>query len=118
MSVTASLLALAAALTSGEPAGSVAPVQPGSTASPSGAPQMGAPVSTDDLLLLVVQLDRMTISEALTAYGDPQDPLLPLGELSRLLELPLEVDVSNGVVSGRIGESQRPITIDLRSGQA
>lgn len=118
MSVTASLLALAAALTSGEPAGSVAPVQPGSAATPSGAPQMGAPVSTDDLLLLVVQLDRMTISEALTAYGDPQDPLLPLGELSRLLELPLDVDVSNGVVSGRIGESQRPITIDLRSGQA
>ena len=80
-------------------------------------PAFGAATS-DDLLLLSVQLDRMTISEALTAYGDPADPLLPLGELSRLLELPLDVDVSNGVVSGRIGESQRPITIDLKSGQA
>ena len=49
---------------------------------------------------------------------DPADPLLPLGELSRLLELPLDLDVANGVASGRIGESQRPITIDLKSGQA
>ena len=70
------------------------------------------------MLLFSVQLDGATISEALTGYGDPADPLLPLGELSRLLELPLDLDVANGVASGRIGESQRPITIDLKSGQA
>lgn len=118
MSITASLLALAAALTSGEPAGPGAPAQPISEATDGSAQHTAAPASTNDLLLLVVQLDRMTISEALTAYGDPADPLLPLGEISRLLELPLDVDVSSGVVSGRIGESQRPITIDLKSGQA
>lgn len=75
-------------------------------------------VTDEELLLYSVQLDGTTISEALTAYGDPTDPLLPLGELSRLLELPLDIDVANGVASGRIGEGQRPITIDLKSGQA
>lgn len=122
MTIAASLLALTTALTGSASEGSVAPAQPAVTPDEAGvrhlpAPAFGADFSKD-LLLLVVQLDRMTISEALTAYGDPADPLLPLGELSRLLELPLDVDVSNGVVSGRIGESQRPITIDLKSGQA
>ncbi len=111
MAYASTLLALAAALTSGGPEGPVAPVQPVE------APATVA-ATRDLLLLLSVQLDGATISEALTAYGDPQDPLLPLGELSRLLELPLDVDASNGVASGRIGESQRPITIDLKSGQA
>lgn len=106
-----SLLALATALTSGVPEGPVAPAQPAEVSVP-------AEAVADQLLLLSVQLDGATIADALAAYGDPQDPLLPLGELSRLLELPLDVDVGQGVVSGRIGESQRPITIDLRSGQA
>lgn len=126
MTIAASLLALATATTSGGPEGPVAPVQPAAAPADTAARQLPVPAfgpafgaaTSDDLLLLSVQLDRMTISEAMTAYGDPADPLLPLGELSRLLELPLDVDVSNGVVSGRIGESQRPITIDLKSGQA
>lgn len=111
MGLATSLLALATALTSGVPEGPVAPAQPAEASVP-------AEVAADQLLLLSVQLDGATIADALAAYGDPQDPLLPLGELSRLLELPLDVDVGQGVVSGRIGESQRPITIDLRSGQA
>lgn len=111
MSLTASLLALATAMTSGGPEG---PVAPAANAEVAGQAMSAA----DSLLLLSVQLDGSTISEALTAYGDPADPLLPLGELSRLLELPLDVDVANGVVSGRIGENQRPITIDLKSGHA
>ncbi len=111
MGLATSLLALATALSGGGPEGPVAPVQPTEAAA-------SAPVTADQLLLLSVQLDGATIADALAAYGDPQDPLLPLGELSRLLELPLDVDVGQGVVSGRIGEGQRPITIDLRSGQA
>lgn len=105
------IVALAATLPGSSPAGPVASLQPafgGQTAD----------AQAPDLLLLSVQLDGATISEALTAYGDPADPLVPLGELARLLELPLDIDVRNGVASGRIGESQRPITVDLKSGQA
>ena len=116
MTATLAILALAAA-NSSAPAGPAAPVQapdPVVGSSALGTTQ----AANEDLLLFSVQLDGTTISEALTAYGDPADPLLPLGELTRLLELPLDIDVANGVASGRIGEGQRPITIDLRSGQA
>lgn len=116
MALLQALMALAAGL-HGAPEGPVAPAQP-MAAEAGGSPGADAPANRDDLLLFSVQLDGATISEALTGYGDPADPLLPLGELSRLLELPLDLDVANGVASGRIGESQRPITIDLKSGQA
>ncbi|AXU18223.1 hypothetical protein C7W88_02930 [Novosphingobium sp. THN1] len=116
MTATLAILALAAA-NSSAPAGPAAPVQaPDSLV---GSSALGTTqAANEDLLLFSVQLDGTTISEALTAYGDPADPLLPLGELTRLLELPLDIDVANGVASGRIGEGQRPITIDLRSAQA
>lgn len=116
MTATLAILALAAA-TSSAPAGPAAPVR--ANAASAGAPMLGTTqADREDLLLFSVQLNGTTISEALTAYGDPTDPLLPLGELTRLLELPLDIDVANGVASGRIGEGQRPITIDLKSGQA
>ena len=75
-------------------------------------------VDSDELLLFAVQLDNSTLTESLTAYGDPSDPLVPVGELSRLLDLALDIQPRNGLITGRIGESQRPITIDLTSGQA
>lgn len=110
----AAILALAGAATSVAPEGPAAPAKAADVPIRFGAQEDYA----DQLLLLSVQLDGATISEALTAYGDAADPMLPLGELSRLLELPLDIDVGNGVASGRIGESQRPLTIDLKSGQA
>lgn len=120
MLTTLGILALAAAGNSGAPEGPVAPAQSAEPAREAGSAASALPVPAfgNDLLLFSVQLDGTTISEALTAYGDPADPLLPLGELSRLLEIPLDIDVGNGVASGRIGEGQRPITIDLKSGQA
>lgn len=72
----------------------------------------------DELLLFAVQLDNTTLTEALTAYGDPADPLIPIGELARLLDLDLQVRPGEAIASGRLGESQRPITIDLAAGIA
>lgn len=124
MHMAPAMMALAAVASSGAPEGPVASTQPVAVQAEAArtalaAPPVGANDATPpELLLLSVQLDGTTISDALTAYGDAHDPLLPLGELSRLLELPLDVDVGQGVVSGRLGESQKPITIDLRSGQA
>jgi hypothetical protein len=67
----------------------------------------------DTLLLLMVQLDELTLSDGLAAYGQPEDPLLPLGELSRLLELDVDVSPSDGRVTGRLGEARRALLIDL-----
>lgn len=77
-----------------------------------------AAVDTDQLLLFAVQLDNATLTESLTAYGDPADPLVPLGELARLLDLPLDVQPGAGLVTGRLGENQRAITVDLAAHKA
>ena len=65
-----------------------------------------------------MQLGGTTLTESLSAYGDATDPLLPLGELSRLLEINLDVQPARGTVTGRLGENQRSITIDLAAGKA
>lgn len=86
-------------------------------AAASEAPQ-GSFAGEADLLLFEVQLQGTTLSESLSAYGNPADPLLPLGELSRLLEINLDVQPSRGLITGRLGENQRSITIDLAAGKA
>lgn len=75
-----------------------------------------AAIREEDLLLLSTDLDGLTITDALPAYGEPDDPLLPLGELVRLLDLNVTVSPSDGKVLGRIGQVERPITIDLATG--
>ena len=67
------------------------------------------------LLLFAVQLRQTTLSESLISYGEPEDPLLPLGELSRLLELAVDVNPPEGRASGVIGQSQRTLVVDFKS---
>jgi hypothetical protein len=75
-----------------------------------------AEIREEDLLLLSTDLDGLTITDALPAYGEPTDPLLPLGELARLLDLNVTVSPPDGKILGRIGQAERPITIDLENG--
>jgi len=75
-------------------------------------------VTDDDLLLLAVDLDQLTLTETLGAHGAPDDPLLPVGELSRLLDLDVDVYPSEQRIVGRIGDERRSIFVDLRRGLA
>jgi hypothetical protein len=70
------------------------------------------------LLLLLVQLDNLTLTDGLTAYGSADDPLLPVGELSRLLELDVDVSPTDGRVTGAIGEARRALLIDILTNTA
>ena len=70
------------------------------------------------LLLLLVQLDDLTLSEGMAAYGSADDPLLPVGELSRLLELDIDVSPSEGRIIGRLGEARRSLVVDLATNTA
>lgn len=76
-----------------------------------------AAVQRGDLLLVALQFEGTTLSEALTAYGDPADPLLPVGEIARMLELDVQLQPGIGRATGRLGETLRPLTIDLASGE-
>jgi hypothetical protein len=83
------------------------------------APISSGPIAhlrEDDLLLYAVDLDGLTLTDSLAAYGDPDDPLIPMGELSRLLDLDVTVSPGSRKITGRIGEAQRPLTIDLANG--
>lgn len=92
-----------------------APPPPGPPASEAEAP---AQLLDEELILFAVQLDRATLTESLTAYGDPSNPLIALDELARLLALDLEVYPGEGRVTGRLGEEQRALTIDIGAGLA
>jgi hypothetical protein len=80
-------------------------------------PRFPAP-DPQTLLLLLVQLDNLTLTDGLTAYGSPDDPLLPVGELSRLLELDVEVSPTDGRVTGSLGEARRALLIDFLTNTA
>ncbi|HEY0627689.1 MAG TPA: hypothetical protein VGD10_13310 [Allosphingosinicella sp.] len=75
-------------------------------------------MSEEELILFAVKLDNLTLTETLTSYGDPQDPLLPVGELARLLDLDISVFPPEQRVTGRLGEEARALTVDLRLGLA
>jgi len=79
------------------------------------APAYKGVIREEDLLLFAVQLDGNTLTDGLAAYGSPDDPLLPLGELARLLDLNLDVSPASRRITGRLGEAQRSVTIDLDS---
>ena len=95
------------------PAGSIAARQP--VVSP-GTDQPAAAssyLSEKDLLLFSLDLDQLTLTETLTAYGDPSDPLLPVGELARLLDLDLDVFPADRRITGTLGEARQTLTIDF-----
>lgn len=70
----------------------------------------------EELLLFAVQLETFALTDGLTAFGEPTDPYLPIGELSRLLDLNIEVDAAAARVTGALGRDRRPVLLDLRSG--
>ncbi|MBT2188323.1 hypothetical protein [Sphingobium nicotianae] len=65
------------------------------------------------MLLYAVSLDRLTLTDSMIAYGDPADPLLPVGELARLLDLDLTVLPSDRRITGTLGEERRAVTLDF-----
>jgi hypothetical protein len=96
---------------------------PAGVAPPAAPPPLAADVHAADavaldpagLLLFSVSLDGLTLSEAMGAYGDVDDPLAPTGELTRLLEADVDVLPAEQRIVGRIGEARRPLLVDLKA---
>ena len=70
------------------------------------------------LLLFSVFLDDLTLSDGLGAYGSPEDPLIPVGELARLLEADVDVLPAERRIVGRLGPARRSLVVDLKAGLA
>ena len=100
------------------PGGSLAAPPPNASSVAERPADAGAYLDERDLLLFSLDLDQLTLTDTLTAYGDPADPLLPVGELARLLDLDLNVSPSDRRITGTLGEARRSVTIDLGAGVA
>ncbi|HEY8876423.1 MAG TPA: carboxypeptidase-like regulatory domain-containing protein [Roseateles sp.] len=72
-------------------------------AAPPPPPRKGpARIDENNLLVLEVMLDGQVISDSFSAYQDGTQTLLPLGELSRLLTLAIQVQAGRGSAEGRL----------------
>ena len=65
-------------------------------------------------LLLEVRLDQHLLSDAVQAYQQGEDVLLPLGELARLLTIAIRTNAPEAQASGYILDQQRGFRLDLR----
>jgi hypothetical protein len=78
---------------------------------PPAAPYVVRPDS--ELLLLALRLQGETLSEAMPAYPTRAGALLPFGEVCRLLDLAIEVDVTRGSASGFVVMPGRRFLVDV-----
>lgn len=77
-----------------------------------------ATIDPAGLLLFAVTLDDLSLSDGMSAYGEAKDPLLPVGELTRLLEMDVTVQPSDRRIVGSLGEARRSLLVDLDAGVA
>jgi hypothetical protein len=98
---------------------SAAEVQAPSAPPPASAPAPALAATTIDpanLLLFSLSLDDITLSDGLSAYGKADDPLIPIGEVMRLLQMDVDVYPSDKRIVGRLGEARRSLLVDLNAG--
>lgn len=73
-------------------------------------------INDENLLLIEVTLDQLSITDALAAYDSPDGLLIPVGELSRLLDVDLTVQLGERRIVGTIGEARRAVLVDKDNG--
>ncbi len=85
-----------------------------------GAPSAANPVSnqpafltSDDLLIFEVDADGRTLSDGFSAYSSRAGLFIPLGELSRLLDLAITVNPASQRAEGWILSPSRTLSVDL-----
>lgn len=96
----------------------VPPIEPAQLSAKAPQPIRAPAFGNEDLVLFAVELDALTLTDSLAAYGDPADPYLPLAEIARLLDLDIDVAPAERRVTGRVGEAASGLIIDLDSATA
>jgi len=86
---------------------------------PPAPPETPLALRDEDLLLVELRVDRLSVTDSLPVYQTPTgEVLVPLGEMARLLDLDLVVSPSERRITGTIGESRRSLVIDVASDTA
>jgi len=68
----------------------------------------------DDELILQLRVASTSATETIIAYGTRSGVYLPLGEMARLLDLPIQVSDDGHYASGWFLSEERTLTVDLR----
>jgi hypothetical protein len=75
-------------------------------------------LTADDLLIFEVDADGGTLSDGFSAYSSRAGLFIPLGELSRLLDLSITIDPASRRAEGWILSPSRTLSVDLAKGEA
>lgn len=75
----------------------------------------GTPTSLSDdfMLICIVRLGGASLESNLVTYTAPPGLFLPLGELSRSLELGITVDAAKGSGTGHVANPSQPFRLDM-----
>lgn len=79
-------------------------------------PNPSALINENNLLLVEVILDQLSITDSLPAYDSPDGLLIPIGELSRLLDVDLTIFPADRRITGSIGQARKPLLVDIPTG--
>jgi len=75
-----------------------------------------APFTLDDELILEFRTGQGEMAQTITAYGNRAETYLPLGEISRLLDLAIVVSDDGRYASGWVLDDQQVVALNLRAG--
>lgn len=76
-------------------------------------PEQPLALREEDLLLVELRVDSLSVTDSLPVYQTPTgEVLVPLGELGRLLDLDLVVSPSERRITGTIGAARRSFLVD------
>lgn len=75
-----------------------------------------APFTLDDELILELRTGQGEMAQTITAYGNRAETYLPLGEITRLLDLAIVVSDDGRYASGWVLDDQQVVALNLRAG--
>lgn len=81
-----------------------------------GAATAAPVISEDDELILQIETGQGEMSDTLVAYGLRQGVYLPLGALTRFLDLPIAVSDEGHYASGWFLDEKRTLALNMRDG--
>ena len=75
-------------------------------------------ITPDNLLILDARYKNTLLSSGMTAYGDNNRVLIPLGEITRIIDFNIQVDAESKTAKGWFISEDRPFSLDLSRGEA
>ena len=112
------VIAAMARTASAEPAAAIDPAPAAADSGAGAATPLSSPFTADDLVLLEVRADDIVVTDSLDAYASRAGVYVPLGALSRLLDLAIIVSPPDGRADGWALSPDRVVVVDLISGTA